>query len=109
MSANKLRIDPRSKARLLKFAESAGHGRLQAEQLLNEIDNLALLLHEVRKQTDKIEAAADAIGDSILTRLSSDAVAQVESRTRSVPTMPAKGSRLKTLSPRALLMDNARP
>ena len=30
---------------------------------------LALLLHEVKKQSDKIEAAADAIGDAILSRL----------------------------------------
>lgn len=39
---------------------------MDAQELLKEIDNLALLLHEVKKQTDRIEAAADAIGDSIL-------------------------------------------
>ena len=43
-----------------KFAD-ADSTRMEAEELLNEIDNLALLLHEVKRQSDKIEAAADAI------------------------------------------------
>ena len=50
----------------------AGNSRMDAEELLKEIDNLALLLHEVKKQTDRIEAAADAIGDSILSHLGND-------------------------------------
>ena len=55
--------------KLLKFKKTLSGKRIQVEELLTEIDNLAVLLHQVRVQTDKIEAAADAIGDSLLNRL----------------------------------------
>ena len=58
----------RMTANASKLAD-ADSTRMEAEELLNEIDNLALLLHEVKRQSDKIEAAADAIGDAILSRL----------------------------------------
>lgn len=83
----------------LKFQTSSAG--LDAEQLLNEIDNLALLLHEVRKQTDKIEAAADAIGDAILSQLGKDgklssgaaranrrSVLSIQPKSSSRPTLP---------------------
>lgn len=104
MSANKSRTDSISKARLLSFAQSVDGKRVEAEQLLNEIDNLALLLHEVRKQTDRIEAAADAIGDSILARLHTSAGSRIETSARSVLT--PKSARLKTLAPRSIQMND---
>lgn len=58
----------RMTANASKLAD-ADSTRMEAEELLNEIDNLALLLQEVKRQSDKIEAAADAIGDAILSRL----------------------------------------
>ncbi|HVN19041.1 MAG TPA: hypothetical protein VMU05_09725 [Dongiaceae bacterium] len=66
MSATKFRLETKAKHGANK---ANGETERQAEQLLNEIDNLALLLHEVRKQTDRIEAAADAIGDAVLSHL----------------------------------------
>ena len=71
MSSKKSELDASSMT-LLRFADARKDKPMEAEELLNEIDNLALLLHEVRKQTDKIEAAADAIGDAILTRLGTE-------------------------------------
>lgn len=65
---------------LLKFKKTLNGKRVQVEELLTEIDNLAVLLHQVRVQTDKIEAAADAIGDSLLSRLGSDGAAPMASR-----------------------------
>jgi hypothetical protein len=38
----------------------------RAQELLQEVDSLALLLDEVKKQSEKIQAAADAIGDEFL-------------------------------------------
>lgn len=104
MSANKSRIDSINKTRLLSFAESADSKRLQAKQLLNEIDNLALLLHEVRKQTDRIEAAADAIGDSILARLRAGAGSRTEEPGR--PVFAPKSARVRALTPRSIQMND---
>jgi hypothetical protein len=77
-----------------KFADADGT-RMEAEELLNEIDNLALLLHEVKRQSDKIEAAADAIGDAILSRFD-DAQPVGNSRLsrRSILSMQPKNVRL---------------
>jgi len=75
-----------------------------AEELLDEIDNLALLLHEVRMQTDRIEAAADAIGDAILNRLDTTrATSASGSRTsrKTVTIQPKTSPRLRTILPRA--------
>lgn len=41
----------------------------KAQYLLREIDDLALLLNQVKTQTDRVQAAADAIGDSVLAAL----------------------------------------
>ena len=76
-----------------KFAD-ADSARMEAEELLNEIDNLALLLHEVKRQTDRIEAAADAIGDAILSRLDDAPVASSRVSRRSILPMQPKNVRL---------------
>ena len=77
-----------------KFADTDST-RMEAEELLNEIDNLALLLHEVKRQSDKIEAAADAIGDAILSRLDdAHPVASSRLSRRSILSMQPKNVRL---------------
>lgn len=43
--------------------------RAHAHQLQKELDHLALLLDEVKRQTEKVEAAADAIGDALISQL----------------------------------------
>jgi hypothetical protein len=78
---------------LLKSAEGNDSARIEAEELLDEIDNLALLLHEVKQQTDRIEAAADAIGDAILCRVGPERATQPVSRAAKRPvSIPAKTS-----------------
>ena len=42
---------------------------MRLQQLQNEIDNLALLVNEAKRQSDKIQAAADALGDDLLVDL----------------------------------------
>lgn len=37
----------------------------RAEELLKEVDSLALLLEEVKRQSARIQAAADAIGEEL--------------------------------------------
>ena len=98
MSGNRARIETAQKAAVLKFAEPAAKSRTQAEELLSEIDRLAVLLHEVKKQTDKIEAAADAIGDAILSRLESDL--QNESLAVHRQSLRRTASRLRTVAAR---------
>lgn len=38
----------------------------QLQHLQDEIDRLALLVNEAKKQSDRIQAAADALGDAVL-------------------------------------------
>jgi hypothetical protein len=78
--------------------------------LLQEIDNLALLLHEVKKQTDRIEAAADAIGDSILARLAADGMPLSQLRVRApIDVAPKTSARLRVLPARVPQMPFTRP
>src|SRR5215469_14143192 len=93
----------RMTANASKFAD-ADSARMEAEELLNEIDNLALLLHEVKKQTDRIEAAADAIGDAILSRLDNEKISPVTSPTRqsALPIQPRTNQRLRTMPARSM-------
>jgi len=110
MPESKSRINGKGKNRFLKLADRAESRRAQAQELLNEIDNLALLLHEVKKQTDKIEAAADAIGDTILARLDIDGMPRSPLPGRSPISMPAKATaRLRSLPARAAQTHIARP
>ena len=37
----------------------------RAQELLKEVDSLALLLEEVKRQSQRIQAAADAIGEEV--------------------------------------------
>lgn len=37
----------------------------QLQQLQDEIDKLALLVNEAKRQSDRIQAAADALGDAV--------------------------------------------
>ena len=39
------------------------------QQLHDEIDRLALLVNEATRQSDRIQAAADALGDDVLVNL----------------------------------------
>ena len=39
------------------------------QQLHDEIDRLALLVNEAKRQSDRIQAAADALGDDVLVNL----------------------------------------
>jgi hypothetical protein len=110
MSRNKPALDARGKITLLKSVDvnSAGMG---AKELLDEIDNLALLLHEVKQQTDRIEAAADAIGDAILNRLGSNRASSYGTHTtkRSIAMQPKNSSRVRSLPLRAPAISGIRP
>jgi len=64
MSLDKLEIKPRRSSRHSEMTENEKLRR--AQELLQEVDSLALLLDEVKKQSEKIQAAADAIGDEFL-------------------------------------------
>jgi hypothetical protein len=102
----------RDNATLLKFASTNASSQIATEEFLDEIDNLALLLHDVRKQMDRIEAAADAIGDAILNRLATArAASPPDSRTpkRMVPGQPRTSARLRTLLPRVSEINDVRP
>lgn len=41
----------------------------QIRQLQEEIDKLALLVNEAKRQSDRIQQAADALGDAVVIRL----------------------------------------
>ena len=104
MSRRKSGAEAKDSATLLNFAGASESSQIDAEQLLDEIDNLAVLLHEVKRQTDRIGAAADAIGDAILSRLDTGRTAAVSgSRTsrRIVPIQSKASGRLRTMPPRA--------
>jgi hypothetical protein len=113
MPVNKSRLDGR-RSSVQKLTEETVR-RHEAEQLLNEIDNLAILLHEVRKQTDRIGAAADAIGDAVLSHLEGARMQEIDSQEidshnakKTVSIMQVKsGSRLRSLVPRAFDIHNA--
>jgi hypothetical protein len=93
---------------VLNFVD-ADNSRIEAEELLNEIDNLALLLHEVKKQTDRIEAAADAIGDAILSRLDSEKTSPMTTgptRQSALPIQPRTNPRLRTMPARSMQLSD---
>jgi hypothetical protein len=111
MSKKKSGADARDSATLLKFADGNSSSQIATEELLDEIDNLALLLHEVRKQTDRIEAAADAIGDAILRVATARAVTASDSRVpkRMVSSQPRTSPRVRTMLPRVSEITDVRP
>lgn len=69
MADNKHSSEGKNKVLLLKSPRSSFVTRAQANQLQKELDQLALLLDEVKRQTEKVEAAADAIGDALISQL----------------------------------------
>ena len=53
------------------------------QQLHDEIDKLALLVNEAKRQSDRIQAAADALGDDVLINLGDGMLASAnDKRTR---------------------------
>lgn len=56
----------KNKIALLKSTSTSSIRGSQIQRLQDEIDKLALLVHEAKKQSDKIQAAADAFGDLML-------------------------------------------
>ena len=56
----------KNKITLLRSTSGSIMKRSQIQRLQEEIDKLALLVHEAKKQSDRIQAAADAFGDRIL-------------------------------------------
>ena len=53
------------------------------QQLHEEIDKLALLVNEAKRQSDRIQAAADALGDDVLVNLGDGMLASAnDKRTR---------------------------
>ncbi len=70
MSTHKLYLESKriqQRAIALSGAGLTGKEKIKlAEELLKEIDDLAVLLDQVKKQSDRIQAMADAIGDSII-------------------------------------------
>ncbi len=69
MAGNKISAERKGKAVVLRFAPRTPITPAQAERLQNELDHLALLLDEVKRQTERVEAAADAIGDALISQL----------------------------------------
>ncbi len=63
MSLSKLEAKSRRNSRKQVMPETDRLRR--AEELLKEVDSLALLLEEVKRQSQRIQAAADAIGDEV--------------------------------------------
>jgi hypothetical protein len=45
------------------------------QQLHDEIDRLALLVNEAKRQSDRIQAAADALGDDVFVNLGDEVLA----------------------------------
>jgi hypothetical protein len=84
MSAHKLYLEgKRIQQRAAALSNSALSSREKinvAEELLKEIDDLAVLLDQVKKQSDRIQAMADAIGDSIVDTKKSDSVMRGRSK-----------------------------
>jgi len=53
------------------------------QQLHDEIDKLALLVNEAKRQSDRIQAAADALGDDVLVNFGDGMLASAnDKRTR---------------------------
>ena len=63
MSLCKVEVKVKNNSR--KSATPENDKMRRSEELLREVDSLALLLEEVRRQSARIQAAADAIGDEL--------------------------------------------
>ena len=58
--------------RVLPFSSKKHPDFLLRLQLQKEVDRLAVLLDEVKKQTERVQTAADAIGDTFLSDQAKD-------------------------------------
>ena len=56
----------------------------QLQHLQDEIDRLALLVYEAKRQSDRIQAAADALGDAVLMDLENGAANEKRDRLRKI-------------------------
>lgn len=52
----------------MKMRSGLNPKEAQIRQLQEEIDKLALLVNEAKRQSDRIQAAADALGDAVVIR-----------------------------------------
>ena len=68
MLENKTTYDMRSKTRSVSKSTPR---HMQVRRLQDEIDKLALLVNEAKRQSDRIQAAADALGDAMFGELDS--------------------------------------
>lgn len=59
--------------RVLPFSSKKNTDFVLRLQLQKEVDRLAVLLDEVKKQTERVQTAADAIGDTFLSDQLKDA------------------------------------
>lgn len=75
MSETRSRSEDKKKIIVLKSCSNPSIKRARAEQLQKELDSLALLLEQVKKQADKVGAAADALGEAVIGNLDLGATA----------------------------------
>lgn len=71
--------------RVLPFSSKNNPDFLLRLQLQKEVDRLAILLDEVKKQTERVQTAADAIGDTFLSDQPKDTSAFPASNDGRVP------------------------
>jgi hypothetical protein len=66
----------------VRSANGPGKGA-HLQQLHDEIDKLALLVNEAKRQSDRIQAAADALGDDVFVNVGDEMLASAsDKRTR---------------------------
>jgi hypothetical protein len=66
MLENKLMPEPKPKVKAMSKQNAKN---LQLQRLQEEIDKLALLVNEAKCQSDRIQAAADALGDAVFAEI----------------------------------------
>ena len=66
----------------MKVRPGTNPKQAQIRHLQNEIDKLALLVNEAKRQSDRIQAAADALGDAFLIQFDDGAANSGDKRGR---------------------------
>lgn len=100
--AAKYRSELKNKKGLLSGADSSARSA-GVQQLHDEIDKLALLLAEVKRQSDRIQGAADALGEA------AGEAASISSRDGSKPESTAAKARTRSKDDRAFPFSAATP
>ena len=72
MSEHKTNFEVRKAKSVSRMDSRQRIRQFQIQQLQQEIDQLALLVLEAKKQSDRIQAAADALGDTELSEFESE-------------------------------------